>query len=91
MSNLRVFKDCDDLFDSVENEEILEWVNAYAKIAPQFEKLNHAEEKRRGYHKVYQERRKLIMSALTERLDPDELKRLKDEAESRVAEREEEG
>lgn len=84
---LRKFADVDDLFDTIDNEVILAWVNELNEMKPKFEKLNKAEKKRQGYHAVYQERRKLTIAALTERLDPDELKRLKRLAEEKVAER----
>lgn len=86
---LRRFKDFDDLFDNVENEQIVEWLNEYAAIKPRYEKLARAEEKRTGYHKVYQERKKISMKLLEERMDPDELKRIKELAEERVAIKEE--
>lgn len=86
---LRKFKDEDDLFDNiVDNSIILQWINEWAAAKPYFEKLKQAEEKRNGYHKVYQERRKLIMKAVSERLDPDELKRLTQIAERQIAEQE---
>lgn len=85
---LRTFKDFDDLFDNVENEQILTWINEWAAAKPRFEKLSQAEEKRNGYHKVYQEKKKISMKLLTERLDPDELKRIKELAEQAVAARE---
>lgn len=87
-NNLRVFKDVDDLFDTIDNETIFAWVNAYARLLPVYEKLEHAENKRKGYHKVYQERKKITMKAMSELLDPDELARIKKLAEARVAEKE---
>jgi hypothetical protein len=85
---LRKFKDFDDLFDNVENEQIVAWLNEYAAIKPRYEKLQAAEEKRTGYHKVYQERKKISMKLLEERMDPDELARIKQLAEETVAAKE---
>lgn len=97
---LRKFNSYDELVEALDAEallpteidaQILAWVNELAEMKPKFEKLNKAESKRKGYHAVYQERRKLTIAALTERLDPDELKRLKQLAEEKVAERENDG
>lgn len=84
-TTLRRFKDFDDLFDNVENEQIVAWLNEYADVKPHYDKLCKAEEKRSGYHKVYQERKKLLVKAMQERLDPDELARIKQLAENTVA------
>ncbi len=86
---LRKFKDFDDLFDRVENEQILLWINEWADAKPRYERLNKAEEKRTGYHKVYQEKKKILTKLMEASLDPDEIRRIKDEAEERVAIREE--
>lgn len=86
---LRKFKGFDDLFDNVENEQIVEWLNEYADIKPHYDKLVKAETKRTGYHKVYQERKKITLKLLEEQLDPDEIERIKALAEERVAEKEE--
>lgn len=86
---LRKFQDFDDLFDNVENEQIVKWLNEYAEIKPRYEKLAAAEEKRSGYHKVYQAKKKIMVGLLEKQLDPDELKRIKEEAEERVAIKEE--
>lgn len=85
-NSLRVFQDIDDLFDSIDNAVIFAWVNELARVKPLFQKLYEAEEKRRGYHKVYQTRKKLTLAAVTRLLDPDELKRIQKEAEERVVE-----
>lgn len=86
---LRRFQDFDDLFDNVENEQIVKWLNEYADMKPRYEKLAAAEEKRSGYHKVYQEKKKIMTKLLEKQLTPDELQRIKEEAEERVAIKEE--
>jgi hypothetical protein len=85
--NLRHFKDLDDLFDSIESDVIFGWVNELNQIKARYEKLDAQDKKRREYHKVHQESRKLIVQAMHEQLDPDEIARLKKLAEERVAER----
>lgn len=87
---IRHFKDLDDLFDNIDNEVILEWINEYAKLLPEYAKLQEAENKRKGYHKVYNERKKITLAEVSKLLDPDELKRIKDRAEKLVAGKEDE-
>lgn len=69
--DLREFADTDDLFDNVESEQILEWVNAYAKLIGQ----------RKSFQRKYQKRKQLLAKAAKTMLDPDEIARMQQIAE----------
>lgn len=62
-TKLRTFADCDDLFDNVESETILAWINEYAE----------KEEARKAYHRKYQAKRGAFLKIAQKMLDKDEL------------------
>lgn len=70
-NKLRLFKDCDDLFDNVDSEVILVWVNKYAA----------AIESRKTFQTKYQKKKRLLAQAAKQWLDADELARIEQIAE----------
>lgn len=72
---LRHFEDIDDLFDTCSNEQILEWVNAHADSVAG----------RKGYQRRYQERKRLLAKYAREHFDQDELARIEQIVEERIA------
>jgi hypothetical protein len=85
---LRPFAGLDDMFDHMENEDLLAAVNDYVRIRPLFEKLHTKDEERKAYHRRHQETVKMKAKLLEEHLDADELRRIKELAAERAAERE---
>lgn len=65
-NKLRVYKDCDDLFDNADSDTILKWINAYATML----------DTRREHHRKYQAKKQLIAKIAARMLDPDELERI---------------
>lgn len=78
-NKLRHFADLDDLFDNTEDAIILHWVNQLAEL----------KEKQRAWSRRHQERRKAFVRIAERSLDPDELERIREEAEIRSRMREE--
>lgn len=76
-SSLRVFKDVDELFDSIENEVILSWVNELAEVKA----------RQRDMGRRYRMKQQIFAKLAQEHLDADEIRRVREE----VAERVEEG
>jgi hypothetical protein len=84
----RHFADCDDLFDHLDNETILEMVNELVKIRPRFEELHQKNEERKAYHRKHQMVKKMLAEAADKLLDGDERERLRELAAEQAAERE---
>lgn len=78
MSNLRHFTDTDDLFDSIDNEIILGWVNELAKIKAS----------QRAMGTRYRFKQQAFAKLAARLADPDELRRLQELAAEKAEERE---
>lgn len=73
-NDLRRFLDVDDLFDNIENDVILDWVNAYHAVKTS----------QRAQGKRYRVKQSILAKLAEQYLEADEIRRVKEQAAEEV-------